>query len=173
MGKRWKTAAAGVLSGVFGIGAAVLLNGGIGSVTVTGPAMAPAVKAGDTVLISKWSYLFDEPGVGDLVAFPCDVYSEEGEGSTLIRRVAATEGDLVEIRDGNLYINNKLEDGTASAGAAYMEPMAKIAVGPGKVFVLSDDRAAMLDSRDQAVGQLAVAELTGGVFGKIDGKQNE
>lgn len=167
-----KKAAAYALAVVLGVTAAILMTASFSVVTIKSQAMSPAVDVGDKVLINKWAYIFDEPQIGDLVAFHCNVYSEEGEGSTLIRRVAATEGDLVEIKDGSLYINNELYDNGAS-GSAYMEPMEKIAVGPGKVFVLNDNRASLLDSRDQAVGQLSTAEATGGVLGKIDGKKNE
>ena len=51
--------------------------------------MAPAIQKGERVWINKLAYLFGEPRQGELVAFHCDVYSEDGEGSTLVKRVAA------------------------------------------------------------------------------------
>lgn len=124
--------------------------------------MAPAVRQGEYVWVNKLTYLFQKPVQGDVVAFHCDVYSEDGEGSTLIKRVAATEGDSVEIRDGALYVNGHIYNAFAG-DLVYMESMEKVTVKEGEVFVLSDDRSAALDSRDSAVGTLDISELTGKV----------
>lgn len=169
---KWKKAAAYGTAAFTGIAVAILLSASFHIVVIESQSMAPEIGPRDIAVINKWSYFFQSPAVGDLVAFHSNVYSEAGEGDTLIRRVAATEGDSVEIKEGNLYINDKIYNDSFS-NSAYMEPMEKIAVGPGKVFVLSDNREALLDSRDQAIGQISRAELIGGVSGKIDRKENE
>ena len=127
-----------------------------------GDSMAPAIQKGERVWINKLAYLFGKPQQGELVAFHCDVYSEDGEGSTLVKRVAATEGDSVEIKDGTFYVNGRVYNEFA-AELVYMEPMEEVTVKEGEVFVLSDDRSAALDSRDSAVGTLKISELTGKV----------
>ena len=127
-----------------------------------GDSMAQKKKKGDFVWINKLAYLFHKPARGQMVAFHCDVYSEDGEGSTLVKRVAATEGDSVEIKDGAFYVNGRVYNEFAEA-LVYMEPMEKVTVKEGEVFVLSDDRSAALDSRDKAVGMLKISELTGKV----------
>lgn len=132
---------------------------------VQGDSMEPAVKSGSHVLINRMAYFFGNPDEGDVVACPCYVYSEDGEGSVLLRRVAAVEGDTVEIREGNLYINGSLYEGYTEKGV-YLEPMSEITVGKNRVFVLSDTGQAVLDSRDPAVGQLTTAELAGRVLFK-------
>lgn len=149
-------------AGLLGIIAAFIVTCSFGIVKVQGDSMEPAIGKGNLAVVSKLSYFFRQPRAGDVVAFPCNVYGEDGEGSTLIRRVVATEGDLVEIRDGMLYVNGKVYDKYVK-DPAYMEPMEKKTVGAGRVFVLSDNRGAMLDSRDDAVGQLEIAELSGKV----------
>lgn len=141
---------------------AFLTAGAFSVLKVQGTSMQPAVKSGEYVLINKMAFFFREPREGDIVAFPCNVYSEDGEGSTLIKRVVATEGDSVEIREGSLYVNGNLYDEYASA-PVYLEPMERTIIEKDAVFVLSDDRSAVLDSRDQAVGQLNIAELEGKV----------
>jgi hypothetical protein len=45
----------------------------------------------------------------------------------------------------------------------YLDPMDEITVGRNRVFVLSDSQTAVLDSRDPAVGQLSINELSGKV----------
>ena len=149
-------------AGLLGILAALALTCAFSVRSVQGNSMEPAVTKGEHVIINKLAYFYDQPRQGDVVAFPCSVYCEDGEGSTLIRRVVATEGDQVEIEDGALYINGELFDRYAS-DPVYMETMEKVTIDKGNVFVLSDNRSAVLDSRDQAVGQLKISELIGKV----------
>ncbi|MCQ4637127.1 signal peptidase I [Anaerovorax odorimutans] len=149
-------------AGFLGILAALAVTCAFSVLSIQGDSMDPTITKGDHVLINKTAYLFGQPGQGDVVAFPCSVYSEDGEGSTLVKRVVATAGDRVEIRDGALYINERLFDKYA-ADPVYMDSMEKVTVDKGKVFVLSDNRSAVLDSRDQAVGQLKISELIGKV----------
>ena len=132
---------------------------------VKGTSMEPVISDGSRVLVNRMAYFFGEPDIGDVVAFKCDVYSEDEEGSILLRRVAAAEGDKVEIRDGNLYVNGVVYEDYSSRGI-YLEPMDEITVGKNRVFVLSDSGQAVLVSRDQAVGQLRQDELTGRVWFK-------
>ena len=132
---------------------------------VRSDSMEPAVRSGSQVLINRMAYFFGSPDAGDVVACPCYVYSEDGEGSVLVRRVAAVEGDTVEIRDGNLYINGNIYAAYSEKGV-YLDPMPEITVGKNRVFVISDTGQAVLDSRDPAVGQLTAAELAGRVLFK-------
>ncbi len=127
--------------------------------------MEPAIKQGERVLIGKMAYFLEAPHIGETVAFPCSVYSEDGEGRILVKRVAAVEGDEVQIKDGMFYVNGKVYDQYTSE-SVYLEPMEPVIVGKDKVFVLSDDRKAVLDSRDQAVGQVEVSDLLGKVYFK-------
>ncbi len=149
-------------AGILGVLVALGITCSFGIMKVQGESMEPSIAKGDVIVVNKFYYLFGEPSTGDAVVFPCNVYSEDGEGSFLIRRVVATEGDQVEIKDGMLYVNDKICD-SYTENPVYMESMDKITVGKHKVFVLSDNRGAVLDSRDQAVGQMDISELTGKV----------
>lgn len=150
---------------VIGIIAAVVLTCIFDIMKVQSDSMEPSIYNGSRVAINKMAYFFGQPEPGDVVAFSCEVYSEDEEGSVLLRRVAASEGDKVEIRDGNLYINEKLYEGYASNGV-YLNTMEETTVGKNRVFVVSDTGLAVLDSRDQAVGQLRKDELLGKVLFK-------
>lgn len=147
---------------ILGITAALTVNSAFSFLKVQGCSMEPAVEKGDLLLVSRWSYLFREPRKGDIAAFPCHVYSEDGEGSVLVKRVVATEGDLVEIKNGVFYINGVMENRYAEK-LIYMDSMEPVKVRKNCVFVLSDDRSSVLDSRDQAVGQLRISDITGKV----------
>ena len=161
----------GLLAACVGVLAALVLTCALDVIKMKGDTMEPAIAGDSHVIVYKWAYAFGKPQKGDLVAFPSCVYSEDGEGSTLVKRVVATEGDFVEIKEGCLYINGALFDEYA-AEPVYMEPMKGTVIQKSKVFVLSDKRSAVLDSRDEAIGQLAARELTGKVWFKPWAKEN-
>ena len=145
-----------------GIAAALIVTCFLGTMTVRGDAMEPSIQDGSIIFINKAAYLYQKPEPGDVVVFHCNVYSEDGEGSVLVRRIAATSGDRVRITDGSLYVNDELYEGYAER-PVYLDPMDEVTVGKNRVFVLSDSQNALLDSRDSAVGQLRIDELDGKV----------
>ena len=151
-----------VIPAIAGVIAAMLVTCAAGTMTVKGTAMAPSVADGSLIFINKLAYLYQEPEPGDVVVFHCNVYSEDEEGSLLIRRIAATAGDKVRITDGNLYVNDQLYE-NYSEKRIYLDAMPEVTVADGRVFVLSDSQTAVLDSRDSAVGQLRINELDGKV----------
>lgn len=151
-----------VFPAAVGIIAALLVTGVLATMTVKGNAMAPSIPDGSIIFINKLAYFYQQPEAGDAVVFHCNVYSEDEEGSILVRRVAATAGDKVRITDGNLYVNDQLYE-NYSEKHIYMDPMSEITVAKNRVFVLSDSQTAVLDSRDSAVGQLRIDELDGKV----------
>ena len=155
----------GLIAVSAGIIAAVTVSCMFDVMKVQGDSMNPAIKDGSHVLINRMAYFFGSPDTGDVVACPCHVYSEDGEGSVLLRRVAAVEGDTVEIRNGDMYINGNRYTAYSEKGV-YLDPMAEITVGKNRIFVISDTGQAVLDSRDPAVGQLTTAELAGKVLFK-------
>lgn len=118
--------------------------------------MVPTLRIGDHILVSKLSYgirlpllskavyQFAEPRRGDIVVFTRD----DDPDTNIIKRVAAVPGDLVEVRNTKLLINNQLQ----------YEPYARYELngiknfGPervpaGHVFMLGDNRDHSRDSR--------------------------
>lgn len=150
------------IAAVLGILSALAVTCSFSIMKVQGSSMEPSIEKNGIVLVSRLSYCFGQPKEGDVIAFPCNVYSEDGEGSTLVKRVIATEGDRVRIKDGVLYVNGKPYDKYA-AQPVYLGEMETVTIGADRVFVLSDSREYHLDSRDQAVGQLPVSDITGKV----------
>lgn len=133
--------------------------------TVTGSSMEPAIKNGGVVLINKFAYEMersDTPAVGSVVAFKSDVYGEEGEGNVLVRRVAGTSGDVVEIRNDIFYLNKKPYQEYMTE-AVHMEDMGPVRLGENEIFVLSDNRKSSMDSRNEAIGVLDVGACIGKV----------
>lgn len=144
---------------LLGIAVAVLTAAVFMIMTVRGSGMEPAINDGDKVLINK---LADTHAVGDVVAFRSNVYGEEGEGSILVRRVAGSSGDTVEIKDNIFYLNGKPYDKYMKEPAA-MDNMNKIHLSNDEIFVLSDNRKSSMDSRNEAIGVLKSSDCVGKV----------
>jgi len=136
--------------------------------SIPSESMVPTLQVGDRVLVNKFIYRFQEPEPDDIVVFK----SVEGTGPVregvldsalqtfglreprgepredLIKRIVATGGDTVEVRNGSLfvngerraspYVNRELPD-TSSFGPRR--------VPEDHVFVMGDNRANSRDSR--------------------------
>ncbi len=129
--------------------------------------MLGTLHSGDRVIVNKLSYDLHDPRHGDIVVLK-DI-KESLEVRDLIKRVIALPGETVEYRDCELYINGEVTP------EPYLDPdlvdrdhcgesQAPIEVEPGHVFVMGDNRAASLDSRTIAIGQIPYDHLIGRAF---------
>jgi len=152
-------------SAMLGIALALAMTCVFTVTTVTGGSMEPAIERDSIVLINKLAYGLegqDVPAVGSVIAFKSEVYGEDGEGSILIRRVAGSSGDVVEIKDNIFYLNEKPYQEYMTE-AVHMEDMGPVRLGSNEIFVLSDDRRFSMDSRNEAIGVLDSRECIGKV----------
>lgn len=126
-------------------------------VTVVSGSMRPTLHAGDHVLTESISLRAGSLDRGDLVTFE---RTESGE--LMLKRVSGLPGDTVAIRDGRLVVNGDRVDepylDLATVDSSYFGP---VVVPAGSVFVLGDNRAWSLDSRD--FGPVAESDLVGSV----------
>lgn len=111
---------------------------------VVGHSMVPTIQEGQFLLIDKIGYtLFERPQRGDIIVFnPPNM-----AGQIYIKRVIGLPGEVVELRDGRVFINGEPlaeEWQTIPAPAARWGPAQ---VGKDEVFVLGDNRPGSLDSR--------------------------
>ena len=122
--------------------------------------MIPTLLIGDHLLANKFIYgpqipfinkrLFDlaKPRRGDIVIFP----SPEDPGKDLIKRVVAVEGDMIEERDKQIFINGKPTDELYAqhTDTSLLDPRDNFRpylVPMGKLFVMGDNRDQSYDSR--------------------------
>jgi signal peptidase I len=111
--------------------------------TVSSDSMSPTLVRGDHVLVEKVSSRFGGVDRGDLVAF-----HSPADGELALKRAVGLPGDTVEIRDAELYVNERRVEEPfvdhSRIDGTYFGP---VTVPAGGVFVLGDRRAGSVDSR--------------------------
>jgi signal peptidase I len=122
--------------------------------------MLNTLQVGDRLFVTKFSYgihlpflekeIFSlgEPERGDIIVFPFP----NDKSVDYIKRVVGVPGDVIEIRDKQLYRNDKpvREDYVVHNDphtATRRDNMKPVLVPPGKVFVMGDNRDYSEDSR--------------------------
>jgi signal peptidase I len=128
--------------------------------------MLDTIQVGDRVLVEKVSLHFADPKTGDIVTFR----DPEDASTTLIKRVIATGGQVVDIRDGVLYVDGVAQQESYVEGKQTLELSQHSStlsesitypytVPAGKVWVMGDNRTNSLDSR--YFGAVDVSSVTG------------
>jgi signal peptidase I len=134
---------------------------------VDGQSMLGTLHSGDRVLVNKLSYDLHDPRHGDIVVLKDT--KESLEVRDLIKRVIGLPGETIEYRDCQLFIDGELMT------EPYLDPQIvspnrcgadqpAVQVQPKHVFVMGDNRAASLDSRTVAIGQISFDHLIGRAF---------
>ena len=113
-------------------------------VKVEGTSMAPLLSDQERIFINKFVYRFEPIERGDVVVFwyPLD------RSKSFIKRVIGLPGEVVEIRQGQVYVNG------ARLAEPYVPPQYEDVTdyGPARVpadhyFVMGDHRVSSNDSR--------------------------
>ncbi len=124
--------------------ALVLRSFAFASYYVPSQSMESTLHPGDKFIAEKFStkVLNRTPERGEIVIF----HHPEHQAETWVKRVIGLPGDLVEIRNGRVWINNRLieEDYIKEAPINDYGP---VSVPPGNYFVMGDNRNNSLDSR--------------------------
>lgn len=105
--------------------------------------MEPTLMINDRIIVSKVTYQLREPQPGDIVVFkfPLD------PSRNFVKRLIATGGDTVEIKDSVLYINNKpVQENYLPSGLKFQDYGPK-KVPEGYYFMMGDNRNNSDDSR--------------------------
>ena len=112
--------------------------------------MRPTLLEGDKLFVNKYVYRFRSPDRGDIVVFR---YPDDPR-KDFIKRLVASGGETVEIRDGKIYVDGKMLDDPKSFGKFYYYnhdpfggPDEKIRVPENTYYVLGDNSSNSTDSR--------------------------
>ncbi len=125
----------------------VVLNLFIVQVTeVRQRSMEPTLLQNDRVLVSKVDYRLGMPAINDVVVFQ----PTNETPIPYVKRIAAVEGDTVEIRDGRLVVNgapSAIAEAQGLTTPQSPQVTYPLTVPPGHFFALGDNRQASSDSR--------------------------
>lgn len=111
---------------------------------VDGVSMDPSLKDKQYVLVEKLSYLIGQPQRGDTVVlrFPGDPDKKK-----YIKRIVGLPGDVVELKNGQVFINGLQINEFYLAPDTFTLPDQKIAILSNEYFVMGDNRENSNDSR--------------------------
>lgn len=126
---------------------------------VDGSSMEPTLHNSQRLVVNKFLYRLKTPERGDIVVFryPSDPSRD------FIKRVIAVAGDTVEIKEGRVFVNGKLQNETyilEKTRGSY--PLATVPVG--RIFAMGDNRNNSEDSRFPDVGFVSYDLLKGKAF---------
>ena len=127
-------------------------------VIVSGDSMKNTLYDGDCLLLLG-NVFYSEPQYGDIIVVNRDT---SDEGKSIIKRVIATEGQVVNIDGGIVYVDNvALEENYVTTPTYPREISFPLTVEEGCIFVLGDNREISLDSRSAEVGLIDTREIVG------------
>lgn len=113
---------------------------------VIGRSMEPTLENDQFLVVNKLGYRLHEPRRGDII-----VFNDRGTGNRkLIKRVIGLPGEILGIRDGQVFINDRLleEPYITIPGNTSQPPSA---IPEDQYFVMGDHRTNSSDSRSWGV----------------------
>ncbi|WP_196594298.1 signal peptidase I [Pectinatus sottacetonis] len=114
---------------------------------VDGPSMEPTLENHERLVVNKFVYRFREPKKGEVLIFQ---YPKD-PSRDFIKRVIALPGDTIEIKNGHVFVNGKLQNEPYILSQTKGDyPLTTIPAG--HIFVMGDNRNNSEDSRFPDVG---------------------
>ncbi len=132
------------LSLVFAFGLRTFVAQGV---YVSSGSMLPTLEVNDHLMIDKLSYRWSNPERGDIIVFsPTEELKRQHFQDTFIKRAIGLPGEKVEIKEGRVYINDRLlPEKYIDEKLVYQ--WGPITVPPNSYLVMGDNRDNSYDGR--------------------------
>lgn len=132
-------------------------------VSNAGDSMSPVLKNGDVVLINRIVYDARKPKRGEIIAFRPN---GNENAHYCIKRVVGLPGETVQIKDGKIYIDGKVQKKDVYTSDLDFAGIAekKLTLGETEYFVLGDNSAGSDDSRLADIGNVKREDIGGKVW---------
>jgi signal peptidase I len=118
--------------------------------------MDPTLHEGQMLVISKINYFVGDPQRGHII-----VLKDEVENKLLIKRVIGLPGEVIELKNGKVYIDSKELQPDYTSFPTYAYSQEKWTLPKGEYFVLGDNREHSRDSRLENVGMVDRENIIG------------
>lgn len=132
-------------------------------VSNAGDSMSPVLKNGDVVLINRIVYDARKPKRGEII-----VFRPNGNENAhyCIKRVVGLPGETIQIKDGKIYIDGKVQKKDIYTSDLDFAGIAekKLTLGETEYFVLGDNSAGSDDSRLADIGNVKREDIGGKVW---------
>jgi len=136
---------------------------------VVGHSMDPSLENDQFLVVNKLGNRLSDPERGDIIVFR-DPRTDERK---LIKRIVGLPGEMLEIQDGQVLINDqRLDEGYLARNGSYSQP--PLLIPEGEYFVLGDNRSNSSDShnwgtmpRDRIIGKAWVSYWPPRLWGLI------
>lgn len=125
--------------------------------------MLPTVEPNDYLIVYKLAYKLGEPEDGDIIVFESNLKMDDDSNKLLIKRIIATEGETIQIMNGDVYVNGEKQDEPYINGDYTPGDVPLTVVPEDCVFVMGDNRPNSTDSRDSRVGFVSEDSIMGKV----------
>lgn len=132
-------------------------------VSNAGDSMSPVLKNGDVVLINRIVYDARKPKRGEIIAFRPN---GNENAHYCIKRVVGLPGETIQIKDGKVYIDGKVQKKNVYTSDLDFAGIAekKLTLGETEYFVLGDNNAGSDDSRLADIGNVKREDIGGKVW---------
>lgn len=136
---------------------------------VSGSSMSPTFEEHERLLLKKYEAFLktEEYNRGDIVVFDSPL---EDDNRFFIKRVIGLPGDIVNIREGQIYIGEQLLDEPYLEKRVYTEPLLYgdyYTVNENELFVVGDNRKPGKSNDSRSFGSISMDRIIGKIIYRI------
>ena len=128
--------------------------------------MQPTLDENDFLIINRLLYTRGTPERGDIIVFESNQRDNSGDQKLLIKRIIGLPGEDIEIRGGQVYINEELLNEPYLADD-YTHGNIYQMIPENTLFVMGDNRNNSLDSRNEGLGLVDFEDIVGKAFFRL------